>query len=95
MPTRPRIDIAGYHHIINRGVQIEWRFNGRGVSSIITGIVAIMLELNPLLTRKEIQDILIANTDKIGNVEYINGHNIFYGFGKVNLSKVIDKINSI
>ena len=20
MPTRPRIDIAGYHHIINRGV---------------------------------------------------------------------------
>jgi hypothetical protein len=54
-----------------------------------------MLELNPLLTRKEIQNILISNTDKIGNMEYINGHNIFYGFGKVNLSKVIDKINSI
>jgi len=32
MPTRPKINIAGYHHIINRGVQIEWGFNGRGVS---------------------------------------------------------------
>jgi len=32
MPTRPKINIAGSHHIINRGVQIEWRFNGRGVS---------------------------------------------------------------
>ena len=21
MPTRPRIDIAGYHHILNRGVE--------------------------------------------------------------------------
>ena len=70
-------------------------FDGTSASApIITGIVAIMLELNPTLTRKEIQNILIANTDKIGNVEYINGHNIFYGFGKVNLSKVIDSINS-
>jgi len=32
MPTRPKINIAGYHHIINRGVQTEWRFNGRGLS---------------------------------------------------------------
>jgi hypothetical protein len=23
MPTRPKINIAGYHYIINRGVQIE------------------------------------------------------------------------
>ena len=27
MPTRPRIDLAGYHHIINRGVNRGDIFN--------------------------------------------------------------------
>ena len=27
MPTRPRIEIAGYHHIINRGVNKTSIFN--------------------------------------------------------------------
>ena len=43
MPTRPRIDIAGYHHIINRGVQIEWRFNGRGVSFEASSKIVILI----------------------------------------------------
>lgn len=74
----------------------EITFDGTSASTpIVTGVVAIILELNPMLTRKEIQDILITNTDKVGGVEYVNGHNIFYGYGKVNLSKTIDYVNGM
>ena len=68
-------------------------FDGTSASApIVTAIVAIMLELNSNLTNNEVYNILTKNTDKIGDEEYINGHNIFYGYGKINLSKIIDYI---
>lgn len=68
-------------------------FDGTSAAApMVTGIVAIMLELRPDLKREEIQKILKENTDKIGDQEYINGNNPFYGYGKVNLSKIIDKL---
>ena len=48
-----------------------------------------MLEKNPFLTRIEIENLLKDNSDKIGNLSYIDNRNDYYGYGKVNLSKII------
>ena len=60
---------------------------------IVSGIIALMLEKNPNLTRVEIENILKSTADKIGGVSYdANGHNDFYGHGKVNLSRIMSDI---
>ncbi len=70
-------------------------FDGTSASApIVSAIIAILLEINPNKTREEIQNILRDSTDKIGNVIYENKHNIYYGYGKINLSKAIDKIKN-
>ncbi|MGL1958598.1 MAG: S8 family serine peptidase [Colwellia sp.] len=60
---------------------------------IVTGIIALMLEKNPTLTRTEIETLLKISSDKIGYYDYINGRNNYYGSGKVNLNKLMSLIN--
>ena len=60
---------------------------------IVTGVIALMLEKNPNLTREEIENLLHKNSDKIGNVEYINGFNEYYGYGKINAKRLLNSIN--
>jgi len=68
-------------------------FDGTSASApIVSAIVAILLEIDSSLTRVEIINILTTTADKIGNVNYEDGHNIYYGYGKVNLSKAIDRV---
>ncbi len=70
-------------------------FDGTSASApIVSAIVAILLEINPIITREEIQTILRNSTDKIGDVIYQNNHNIYYGYGKINLSKAIDNVTN-
>jgi len=65
-------------------------FVGTSASApIVSGILALILEKNPNLTRAEIETLLQNNSDKIGNVEYQNGRNDYYGYGKVNLAKIL------
>jgi len=66
------------------------KFQGTSASSpIVTGAIALLLEKNPNLTRVQIQEILNKNSDKIGNVEYVNGRNNYYGYGKLNIDKIL------
>ncbi|MBL1243158.1 MAG: S8 family serine peptidase [Sulfurimonas sp.] len=66
-------------------------FNGTSASApIVSAIVAILLEIDTNLTRVDVENIIRNSSDKIGDVEYINGHNLYYGYGKVNLTKAID-----
>jgi len=69
-------------------------FVGTSASApIVSGIIALMLEKNPNLTRVAIENILKESADKIGNVLYdTNGHNDYYGYGKVNLSSAMNQI---
>jgi subtilisin family serine protease len=68
-------------------------FIGTSASApIVTGIIALMLEKNPNLTREEIETILKNNADKIGAIPYTDGKNDEYGYGKVNLSKVLESL---
>jgi len=53
---------------------------------LVSGVIALMLERDPNLTRVEVENILHESSDKIGYVAYINGRNNYYGYGKLNLS---------
>jgi len=65
-------------------------FIGTSASApIVSGIIALMLERNPNLTRVEIGDILKKSSDKIGNLQYENGRNNYYGYGKIDLTKIM------
>jgi hypothetical protein len=50
----------------------------------------LLLEKNPQLTRQQVQQRIKDSADKIGNVEYIEGHNPYYGYGKLNVGRLLD-----
>ncbi len=65
-------------------------FNGTSASApIVSGSIALLLEKNPNLSREEIDTILHLSSDKIGNIEYEEGRNDYYGYGKINLAKIL------
>ena len=49
MPTRPRIDLAGYHHIINHGVNRSIVFDiTSGVNGLVSAIFYTPGVISPL-----------------------------------------------
>ncbi len=71
-------------------------FMGTSASTpIVSSLVCLMLEANPNLTRKEIQDIVSLGADKIGNAPYLGGKNIYYGNGKVNFEKSLKIVETL
>lgn len=68
----------------------ENSFIGTSASApIVSGVIALLLEKNPDLTRTEIVKLLKETSDKIGNVEYIDGWNEYYGYGKINVGRLL------
>lgn len=61
-------------------------------TAVVSGVVALMLEKDPNLTSKKIQNILKATADKIGNLSYKLGRNDKYGYGKINLLKIMKRL---
>ena len=61
---------------------------------IVSGVIALMLEKNPTLSRIEIENVLKNNTEKIANSNE-HGRNNKYGYGKINLGKIIDYLDEI
>ena len=57
---------------------------------LVAGICALILSANPNLTAKQVKDILIRTSDKIGSPsEYTNGHSSKFGFGRVNADRAV------
>lgn len=68
-------------------------FIGTSASApIVSGVIALMLEKNPNLTRVEIEELLKNTSDKIGTLAYENGKNNYYGYGKINLSNIMNAV---
>jgi len=66
------------------------KFQGTSASApIVSGAIALLLEKHPNLSREEIQKIIQKSSDKIGNVEYINERNDYYGYGKLNIDNML------
>ena len=71
-------------------------FAGTSASApIVSGVIGLMLDKNPDLTRVEIMDILKNSSDKIGSVEYVDGRNDYYGYGKINLVNIMNQIQEV
>jgi len=67
-------------------------FIGTSASApIVTGVIALMLEKDSNLTRVEVENMLHTKSDKIGSIEYVNGFNFYYGYGKVNLFRLLEE----
>jgi hypothetical protein len=61
-----------------------------GATPIVAGICALMLSVNPDLSAREVKQILKDTADKIGNPrDYIDGHSVLYGYGRVNADKAV------
>ena len=57
---------------------------------IVTGVIALMLSVNPSLIPDQIRQILIQSADKIGkNANYINGFDTHRAYGKVNATNAL------
>lgn len=74
----------------SRGANYK-HFGGTSSSTpLVAGICALILSANPDLTAKEVKDILQKTADKIGSpAEYVNGHSVKYGYGRVNADKAV------
>jgi len=69
-------------------------FIGTSTSApIVSGVIALLLEINPELTSTQVSDLLHNTADKVGTLDYVGGRNNYYGYGKVNLSKAIEALN--
>jgi len=69
----------------------ENSFMGTSASApIVSGVIALMLEKNPNMTRVEVEKALQSKSDKIGNLDYVDGFNEYYGYGKVNASSLLN-----
>jgi thermitase len=55
------------------------------------GVGALVLSVNPKLTRTMLTEILHQTCDKVGGVDYdANGHHIRYGYGRINALKALN-----
>ncbi len=68
------------------------KFQGSSAAApIVTAAIALLLEAEPTLTRIQVQQLLRHSADKIGYLDYYNGHNNYYGFGKINLQRAFSQ----
>jgi len=72
-----------------------WSFIGTSASApIVSGVLALLLEKYPELTRQEIEELLKTSSDKIGNIEYIDDRNNYYGYGKINVKNLMKSMDT-
>lgn len=56
---------------------------------LAAGVAALVLSVNPSLTRTDLRDVLTSTADKIGTGYNANGHSDRFGFGRVNASLAV------
>jgi len=55
----------------------------------VAGLAALILSANPNLENAHVFDIIKNSADKIGNIPYKDGHNIFFGYGRINIANAL------
>lgn len=69
----------------------ENSFIGTSASApIVSGVIALMLEKDRNMTRIEVEKALQNQSDKIGNLDYVDGFNEYYGYGKINVGRLLE-----
>jgi subtilisin family serine protease len=57
---------------------------------LAAGVAALVLSVNPNLTRTDLRDVLTSTADKIGSGYDVNGHSDQFGFGRINAGSAVD-----
>lgn len=71
-------------------------FHGTSASTpMAAATAALMLSINPDLTKTQIETILRDTADKIGHTSYANGRNDYYGYGKINAGRAVSKARDL
>jgi subtilisin family serine protease len=62
-----------------------------GATAYASGVAALVLSANPMLSNVEVAEILKNTADKIDieNGNYQNGHSLFYGYGRINAYQAV------
>ena len=86
----------GYHPRQNSGNQ--WFSATSGAAPVISGVIALILEVNPFLSRRDVEHILISSTyinDRLDKSWSQNQaglwYSYFYGFGAINATKAVER----
>ncbi len=71
----------------------DYNYNFMGTSAaapIVAGVAALMLSVNPELTKNDVVKILKRTAQKLGVYPYDeNGHNVYWGYGKVDAASAV------
>ena len=97
----PEVDVAapGVHNLTTdisgiRGYNKDSNytdFNGTSSATpIVAGIAGLVLSANPNLSESEVRFVIKESADKVGNVQYFDGHNDRMGFGRVNAFNAVN-----
>lgn len=68
--------------------------NFGGTSSatpLAAGVAALVLSVNPNLTRTDLRDVLTSTAEKIGSGYDANGHSNQFGFGRIDAGRAVQK----
>jgi MYXO-CTERM domain-containing protein len=65
-------------------------FTGTSAATpIAAGVAALVLAANPELTYQEVIETLQSTAEQVGGVDYTDGHNIRYGYGRVHALRAV------
>ncbi len=65
-------------------------FNGSSAAAaIVSGSLALMLQKDKNISLPKVVNAIREKSDKAGYLPYVNGRNDFYGFGKLNVDKLL------
>jgi hypothetical protein len=81
-----------------------------GAAPVVTGVVALMLSVNPTLTARQVRQILMATADQdldptldLSNDPnaqglsgaFVNGRSLFFGSGKINAARAVERARAL
>ena len=97
-PGGQKLGITTTHADINtkniddylRAEKSDINYNGSSASAaIVSASIALLLEKENELTKLEIEKRLYTTADKVGYLDYVDGKNDFYGYGKLNVDALL------
>lgn len=66
------------------------QFNGTSSATpLVAGACALILSANTMLSSNDVRNILRETAEKVGDIEYINGRNDHFGYGRVNILRAV------
>jgi subtilisin family serine protease len=86
----PGVDVFSTCPGNNYGVETGTSY----ATPIAAGVAALLLSIRSDLTSDQIRQTMRDSCDQVGGVQYINGHNEFYGYGRINAARAINSILS-